>query len=394
MTSDLQIDIAIDKTHLKDTKKIYPHLRNKYPDVSEKRVAAVNKTRPKDAHPHSKKNYYVPIFASHRGCYQMDLIEQSRNRPEGYPAYYLTLINVNTKYGYAFPIDNKDQETIRDKLEEFIQSRPPDSRVFSLVADQESAFRGNLVADLLEEHNIGLKMITDQRHTALAAVDRFIRMLRDMNTPTVHGKHQSDDPKYRDFSVNRMNKLLDIYNKTIHDSTGYTPEQMEQDKKLEEVFIIKKLYELERRKKITDFDLSEGTYVRYILPKDPMKKHRYKVSPEAYKISHKEGNAYVLQAQDGTTKTVARWRLFPVGKTLPPKLKFAKTFGNNMGVVSRIIAYWTGLHSYEVVFVDGDGNETQGLVHERALRGDRPHQRSPLEEAFWGTIEEERRRNR
>ena len=125
-----------------------------------------------------------------------------------------------------------------------------------------------------------------------------------------------------------------------------------------------------------------------------MKKHRYKVSPEAYKISHKEGNAYVLQAQDGTTKTVARWRLFPVGKTLPPKLKFAKTFGNNMGVVSRIKAYWTGSHTYEVIFVDGDGNETEGMVHERALRGDRPHQRSPLEEAFWATIEEERRRNR
>ena len=58
MTTDKQIDLAIDKTHLKDTEKIYPHVVKKHPDVSKKRLERVNRRRPKDEHPHSRKNYY------------------------------------------------------------------------------------------------------------------------------------------------------------------------------------------------------------------------------------------------------------------------------------------------------------------------------------------------
>jgi hypothetical protein len=380
MTTDAEIDLAIDKTHLKETKKIHPHVQRRHVDATLERVEKVNKTRPKDKHTHRKKNYYYPIFSNHPYTFQIDLLEQSKDRDKDrYPAFYVIIINVNTKFGYAFPIEDKKQDTIFEVIKDFCT----DHRVLSFIGDEEGAFQSNKVLDWLSEHKISMKLITGQRHSALSVVDKFIRTLRDMNTPTVHTQRQSDDPKYRDFTVHRMNKLLNIYNETKHDSHGHTPREMENDIRLEKKFIIRKLYQLERRRKITDFELHQGMFIRYILPKDPNKKHRYKVSPEAYKISHREGNAYVIMAKDGTTKTIARWRIFPLGDTLPPKMKFANTFGNNTGTVNKINSYNKRSRKYNVEFAMPDGTTYNDEIHERNLRGSTPQQKSWLEKQFF-----------
>lgn len=383
MTSDAQIDLAIDKTHLKETEKIYPHVVKKHPDVSKKRLDQVNKRRPKDEHPHSKKNYYYPIFSNHPYTFQIDLLEQSVDRDKSiYPGFYVIIINVNTKYAYAFPIENKNTNTLYDVIKKFVEN----NRVLSFISDEEGALKSNKILEFLKSKKISIKFINDKRHTALAVVDRFIRQLRDMNTPTQHTKRQSDHPKYRDFSIHRMKKLLEIYNNTKHSGTGYTPTEMKNDRDLEKKYIIKKLYELERRRKITDFELENDTFVRYILPKDPMKKRRYKVSPEAYKISHREGNAYVLMAADGTTRTIARWRLFPLGKTLPKNMKFANTFGTNTGTISKIISFNERTRRYKVEFVMPDGRKFIDNIHQRDLRGTTPQIMSPVEREFFNKV--------
>ena len=380
MTTDDQIDRAIDKIHLKSTRKVIPHIQKQFADASPERVARINNLRPKDKYPRKKENYYYPIFSNHPYSFQIDLLEQSRDRDKDkYPAFYVIIINVNTKYGYAFPIEDKKQDTIFNVIKDFCTEH----RVLSFIGDEEGAFQSNKVLDWLTKHKISMKMINDQRHSALSVIDKFIRSLRDMNTPTVHTKRQSNDPKYRDFTIHRMNKLLKIYNETKHDSHGYTPKQMEDDIKLEKKFIIRKLYQLERRRKITDFELHPGMFVRYILPKDPKKKRRYKVSPEAYKISHKEGNAYVIMAKDGTTKTISRWRMFPLGYNLPEKMKFADTFGNNNGTVSKINSYNEKTHKYNVEFTMPDGTTYNDTIHERNLRGTTPQTKSLLERQFF-----------
>ena len=380
MTTDQAIDLAIDKTHLKEDRQIYPHIVRQYPDVTEKRLHKVNSTRPRDEYPHRKGDYYYPIFSRHPYAFQIDLLEQSANRDrETYPAFYIMIINVNTKYGYAIPIENKDKETINEALSDFIKEH----NMVSITCDEESAFKSKRVLDTLTRNKISIKFITDKRHSALSLVDRFIKQLRDMNTPTVHTHRQSDDPKYRDFSKHRMEKLINIYNTTIHPATGVTPQEMEDDPMLEEKFIIKKLYQKERRRKITDFELQPGMYVRYILPKDPNKKHRYKVSPEAYQISHKDGNAYSIMAADGTTKTVARWRLFPLGNTLPDKMKFANTFHSNVGTVSRILDYDATRKQYRVEFSMPDGSTYQDTISERTIRGATPQLMTDLEKRYF-----------
>ena len=144
---DIDIDKAIDKTHLRSTKKIIEHIKKSYPDVTDEQVRRVIKTRPKDNYKHDVSRYY------------------------------LVLININTRYAYALPVQNKRKETIKNVLQQFISEH----KIKSIVCDNEGAFSSQDVLDLLTAHNISLRIITDKRHTALSIIDRFIRTLRDMN---------------------------------------------------------------------------------------------------------------------------------------------------------------------------------------------------------------------
>ena len=58
MTTDDQIDRAIDKIHLKSTRKVIPHIQKQFADASPERVARINNLRPKDKYPRKKENYY------------------------------------------------------------------------------------------------------------------------------------------------------------------------------------------------------------------------------------------------------------------------------------------------------------------------------------------------
>lgn len=119
--NDSAVDVAIDKTHLRSTKKIIPHIRRQYHNVTEEQIRAVNKTRPKDSYRHKPSRYYYPVFANHHHSFQMDLLEQSHHN-EDYPAYFLILININTRYAYAIPTERKTKEAINEILTEFINS--------------------------------------------------------------------------------------------------------------------------------------------------------------------------------------------------------------------------------------------------------------------------------
>lgn len=260
----------------------------------------------------------------------MDLLIQSKDetRIRGYPPCFLVLVNVNTKKAYVRACPDKTDREITDRIKEIVQSiKDKHKPIYTITSDGEGAFKREGAQTIYDEFNIKHKVVEDlkYRHTVLSVVDRFIRTLRDMNRPGVNDDKQSHEKEFRDFSTEKMAEFVRLYNNTIHNGTGYTPNEMEADRSLEEKYIIKKLYELERRKKIKDFNLQVGTYVRFILPKDPKKKQRYKVSPEAYRIAEKDGNSYVIEAADHNRITVPRWRLFPLGPNLPPKIKFAAT---------------------------------------------------------------------
>ena len=88
-------------------------------------------------------------------------------------------------------------------------------------------------------------------------------------------------------------------------------------------------------------------------------------------------------AADGTTITVARWRLFPLGSVLPDKMKFANSFHNNQGTVNRIIDFNNETRKYTVEFTMPDGTLYQDQVSERNMRGATPQQKTDLEKRWF-----------
>ena len=87
-------------------------------------------------------------------------------------------------------------------------------------------------------------------------------------------------------------------------------------------------------------------------------------------------------AQDGTTKTLSRWRLFPIGATLPKKMKFGRTFNKNMGTVEEILSYDANKNKYTVRFSMPDGSTFIDKIPASYLRGAHPQKPSQIELDF------------
>jgi hypothetical protein len=108
------------------------------------------------------------------------------------------------------------------------------------------------------------------------------------------------------------------------------PIEADDDQEWEENWIVKKLYETEQRKRLSDYELEKGDYVRYIIPRQTggmIEKRRYTISPERYIVHARKGYAYIIMAEDGQTVTLPRWRLkrcdekeirqHPMAETIP-----------------------------------------------------------------------------
>lgn len=92
-------------------------------------------------------------------------------------------------------------------------------------------------------------------------------------------------------------------------------------------------------------------------------------------------------AKDGSTKTIARWRLFSIGKILG-KYRFGKTLGDGgKGIPKKILGYGvnknnnpsTGYYKVEYEMPQGEEPFIDKGISREALRGNTPQQKSILE---------------
>jgi hypothetical protein len=399
-----RIDKLIDKSHLRSNKEVVAYVKERLPNADERLIKQRNKRkkalrgkqRPKEITAH----YWYPVFSNHTGGYQVDLLQKSKlpdkadktddddtntganERQRDYPPFFFIAINTNTKYGYAYKMENKTEAEILRCLKLFWEDAK--HNVVSIRCDEEAGLDSRAVNDWFEENKISVKSIRDQNHTSLSVVDRFIRTLRDMNTPTEKTERTSMNRKYRDFTEKRMKKLVEIYNDTVHKTTGKKPKDM--DDEAEREYIIKKLYESERRHKLKDYNLAKKTYVKYILPRDGKKKHRYKVSPECYKIMGKDGHAYIIAARDGSTLILTRWRLIPLGRTLPKGMKLAQSVNDaKNGIIKKITNYNKEDDTYSVLWKNP---KKERIITREPVANFKRDRKQPTiltrhEEAFW-----------
>ncbi len=161
----------------------------------------------------------LPVFANHFGAWMVDLLE---NQEDWIPRYFMVFIHINSKYVVAYPLEGKRTIDLLQILKVFTD----EFKCVSLTSDEEKAMISKEVTEFLASKKISQRVVLEQHHESLSVIDRFIRTLRDMNTVTEKTERESGDKKYRNFTVKRMNKLLNIYNNTEHSRTRCKPKDM------------------------------------------------------------------------------------------------------------------------------------------------------------------------
>ena len=118
--------------------------------------------------------------------------------------------------------------------------------------------------------------------------------------------------------------------------------------------------------------------MRYRMNKDPLVKHRYRYSPESYKVVGKERAHYIIQAADGTSLVMPRWklikcdeRIYPHKSTIPDSSK---------GTIKRIVSYDPDKDTYKVIF---EGSNKEYTVTTSELRHRTPQIMTKIERDFF-----------
>ncbi len=297
----------------KTSSHIYPQILKRhtytYGKDSKRRIKKyIAKRLPHDVHikEHMLKPYMVRIFANTLNCWMHDLFD---NTSAGSPRYWHIFIGVNNRYAIAYPLDSKSSEDIHKSLQIFLQRVRPRK----LTSDMEKSFASTENKNLYREYNCQYHFVNSKHnHSPLGIVDRFIRTLRDMNTPMHSDRIQSDDISFRAISTSKMTSLLNAYNNAVHSAINATPLEMYTNPDLEKEYIYECLEHKHSQTRISDFSLKIGQHVRIRLGRGGLGKKRYQYSREKYIISDIRGNMYVVSSKDGNERAYPRYRLHPV----------------------------------------------------------------------------------
>ena len=371
-----RVNKIIDGLHFRTFDKVYASIKNQIPTITKKEVRQILLQRNKDRHLRRKhiRPYQIRIFSPTLNCWFMDIMDNGQGNV---PRYYHIFIGTNNRYAVAHPLNSKDAEDVRQSLLNFILQYHP----AKLTSDQESSFMEKQNLQLLTDMNVVLQTIPDKNHSTLGIIDRFIRTLRDMNRPVDGENKQSHDKSFRYFDLNKMINLIYIYNNTYHSAIGCTPKEMFDDKEKEKEYIFKCYDKHEKQRKIKDFELKDGDYVRFIISRDPLQKKRYQVTNESYKIAGKEGSHYILQARDGSSIIKPRFKLI---RADPQKYKLASTIeGSSRGVLKEIVSYDQRTNKYRVRYSNPGKRDTFDTIPASYLRGRFPQRMSKMEREYF-----------
>lgn len=378
--TEQEINDFIDKLHFRTFNHVQKKVKEKFPNLKDDKLKEIVDKRLKDKFIKIRKitPYYVKIFSTRPNCWFHDLMDNGRGNE---PRYWHIFLGTNNHYAVALPLDNKQAASIRKTLTEFVNKFHP----VKLTSDEEAGFIEKNNLKFLTDNHVKIHIITEQNHSSLGTIDRFIRTLRDMNIPTEKKDKQSHDPKYQTFTPKRMEKLLEIYNSTYHSRINCSPKEMLNNPDLEKEYIFDQLDKKDKQEKIKDFHLQKGAFVRYIIPRANGRRKRFQISRECYKIEEIKGNMYTLIARDGTVKNLPRFKIMLCSKdgTKPSNIKWADTIpGAWNGVVKEIKSFDEKTRKYTVTFSVPGQPDYEDEVPETYLRGNFPQQLSEMEKAY------------
>ena len=135
-----------------------------------------------------------------------------------------------------------------------------------------------------------------------------------------------------------------------------------------------------------NIDLKVGDRVRIVLEKKAIGKNRTNLSNEAYIIDSKDGNSYIIKAEDGSIDKYSAYRLVKCDD----RYKLAKTIKEGKrGIVEEILAYDSKNDRYKVRYETSIAGRPTGredtieYIPSKNLREANPLKLSQMEREYW-----------
>ena len=242
---------------------------------------------------------------------------------------YLLLININTRYAYAYQlgdieigkISNKDEyqntyliryatigQKTTDSLINAFNKHLANHKVNILRFDGEKAINSKEFQKYLEQNHIMFIPAKPKSHTSLSLIDRLCRTIRDIafNLNVEHISHQQI-----------MDLILYYYNNTRHETltstlfkaypelksvykNGITPAIMDANPELERLFAMEcKKYNYYVQSK-QDYNINLGDQVQIVNENNPLEKKRTILNKYPHTVTNRNGNIYELTYNDST----------------------------------------------------------------------------------------------
>lgn len=264
--------------------------------------------------------FKLKIFSSSPNCYFHDIFNNGSN---GKPPYYHIFIGVNTRWAKAYPVKDREGSTCEKTIKEFVNEFHPQK----LTSDAEKGFNIKPIREFLEENHCEVSIInsTASDHSGLGIIDRFIRTLRSMedkknNIIEIGGVRYTKDHKrvktIEPINNEEMQRLIEVYNDTPHDSIGMSPNEMKENPKAEEKYIYSHLKTKDNTINKPGYELEPGTTVRHKKPHFIFAKSQKQFTEGLYTVTKQVGSKFEIKSEeDGSKAYFTRAQLIPTPKT-------------------------------------------------------------------------------
>lgn len=243
----------------------------------------------------SYKNKFIPIV-NEPGTYQIDLTfyTQFKDLNNGYHIL-LTIININSKYAYVYPLKNKNADIIVKVFKQFLDQDVKD-QVKNIEGDKGLEWNNSKFKKLLDDHNIKLFLIDKTiSPNAISIVERF--------NLTIRNKIDKYMKSYKTSKfIDVLDKLVKNYNNSVSQATGYKPSDI--DKEIEQdLYIGKALKKMNLLNEVNN-EIKVGMYCRILKNKKLFSKGAEQYySKGIYEIIGKEENKFIIKnIENGKTK--------------------------------------------------------------------------------------------
>lgn len=229
---------GINETYNKIKYKIY------YPDLMKLIQIVINQCDICKEVKYDRKPIKAKFSATETPSGKNQIIHIDTYVVKGY--HFLTVIDKFSKFGAAYPLNDRNHTTLIEQLEDHIAKFGKPKKI---VADNE--FKALRIKEFLNNENIELHLTKPNSHTGNADIERF---------------HNTIAEKFR--IIYKMNKELSVkqlvqrtvrnYNERYHSSIKYTPNEVQEGKVEEKK--VKKNLEDNKLRKINKLNKSREEY--------------------------------------------------------------------------------------------------------------------------------------